>query len=98
MRYCHRRELSHPHCVVLDSPLVSLRERKKADVDGEVSEEVQQAFFSDLAKMSSNEQLIILENKEPTPDVQASINYIEFTGTKDVRRQGFFPPINGAKK
>jgi len=88
MEYCLNRKLPHPLCVLLDSPLLSLRERKTGDV---ISEEIQEAFYRALAETSSDEQVIVLENKEPPPDVRARIHYIEFSGNDDSGRCGFFP-------
>jgi predicted nucleic acid-binding Zn-ribbon protein len=88
MRHCQSRDLPHPMCVILDSPLLSLRERKEGEV---ISEEVQEAFYRALAECSTDEQVIVLENKEPPPDVKAKINYVEFSGSNTVGRKGFFP-------
>ncbi|MEO7921191.1 MAG: hypothetical protein ABIT01_17150, partial [Thermoanaerobaculia bacterium] len=81
----------HPGFVVLDSPLTTLREGLSSENQEEVSGEMQQAFFSELAKLDSSYQVIVLENKEPAPTVAAKIKLTRFVGSKGDGRHGFFP-------
>ncbi|PLT28157.1 hypothetical protein [Peribacillus deserti] len=84
MRYCIQQQLPHPGFVVLDSPLTTFRDRDQNEED--ISEPMQENFFNTLRK--SKEQIIILENKEPSNEIKYLINYIEFT--KDSKgRYGF---------
>lgn len=72
----------------MDSPLTTFREGSSNE---EVSGEIQTAFFENLSTTPLDEQIIILENKEPNSSVQSKINYIEFVGDKAEGRSGFFP-------
>jgi hypothetical protein len=89
MRYCLEHGLPHPGIVLLDSPLTSYKEKERE----EVGEEVQQAFYNDLAGSRAGGQVIILENKEPPADSQAIARYYHFTGKRDDGRYGFFPVV-----
>lgn len=94
MRYTLSKNLPHTRFVVLDSPLTTYKERdnepRPEHID-EVRGEVQTGFFEDLAKTQSNEQIIILENKEPPASISGSSHYVKFVGNKSPGRAGFFP-------
>jgi hypothetical protein len=89
MRFCKRKQLPHPGWVLLDSPLTSFR-KGDSNSNEEVSGEIQKAFFRSLAETSDAEQIIILENKEPSVEVQKKINYLSFGGELPSSRAGFF--------
>lgn len=89
MRYCKTNNLPHPGWVLLDSPLTTLREGQKRATD--IAGEIQAAFFENLALSPNDEQIIILENKEPDREIQLKINYINFVGREGKGRIGFFP-------
>lgn len=92
MRYCHSSDkLAHPGFVILDSPLTTYKGSSLPVQREEASEDVQSAFFATLSEWPSEEQIIVLENKEPDLEVTKKINYIFFSGAEDVGRQGFFP-------
>ena len=63
LRYCEEQNLPHPSFVILDSPLLNLKERVNENLSEAVSGEVQEAFFSELAKGTKEEQIIVFENK-----------------------------------
>jgi hypothetical protein len=90
MEYCHDNNLPHPGFVVLDSPLTTYKSKKKKTKE-DVKLDIQTAFFEDLSNLASNEQVIILENKEPNEEVKGKIRYIEFTKDETEGRYGFFP-------
>jgi hypothetical protein len=96
MDYTSQHDRPHLGFVVLDSPLTTLKKtRRRSDAEAdEVEEPVQAAFFAQLAETTDAEQIIILENKEPTPDVQTRINYVEFSGDPQVGRPGFYPLVD----
>lgn len=77
----------HPGVLVLDSPLTSFKEKDAY----EVSEDIQQAFYEDLTAMSPEEQILIFENKDPSPPLQKRINFVHFSGASSIGRSGFFP-------
>ncbi|EXI90538.1 MAG: hypothetical protein AW11_00732 [Candidatus Accumulibacter regalis] len=87
MRYCITADLPHPGVVVLDSPLTSYKEQDRE----ELGEEVQEAFYSDIARDTGRGQVIILENKEPSAAIRRLTQYYYFTRSREHGRYGFFP-------
>jgi hypothetical protein len=90
MLHCKEKELPHPGWILLDSPLTTFRENNESNLGEEVSGEIQNAFFEHLSTLKS-EQIIILENKIPSSNIQSKINFIEFVGHEGHGRKGFFP-------
>jgi hypothetical protein len=90
MRYCRLEGIPHPGFVVLDTPLNPF---KGSDVtlDEDVHDEVQTAFYEDLAKDKSGDQFIIFENKEPEERIRGQMLYHHFSKNPSVGRYGFFP-------
>lgn len=86
MTYCRDR---HPGLVVLDSPLTSFR---PAD-NYEAEQDVQRGLYEELCEMGKQQQVIIIENKEPDPDIRRRVNYIHFSGDPEKGRVGFYPVI-----
>lgn len=82
-------DLPHPGFVVIDSPLTTYRKNDNTNED--VSPDIQQSFFKNLSSLGKDQQVIILENKEPKKEIRDKINYIHFSGSKGVGRKGFFP-------
>jgi hypothetical protein len=93
MKYCVTANLPHPGLVVLDSPLITYRDRDEGD--NELSQEVRlrlkDEFYRDLATRARDQQLVIFENEEPSPDTQSDIVFHHFTGDPALERCGFFP-------
>lgn len=89
MKYTQKNDLSNAGFVILDSPLLNLKE-KATSQDHELSETVQNAFWSDLSNTPENEQIIIIENKEPSDALKEKINFIRFTGDDNEGRKGFY--------
>lgn len=88
MRYCFKNNRLHPGFVILDSPLVSLKERKK-DEDGEwVDDYMEKKMVEDILEEDCLHQVIIFENKDIKYGYQ--YNYIEFSHEGNARR-GFIP-------
>lgn len=94
MRYCLAKNLPHPRFVILDSPLTTFKEPRQnvrpEDID-EVPGEVQTAFFEDLSKTDTNEQIIVIENKQPPASIKDKIKYTLFVGYGEPGRAGFYP-------
>ena len=64
MRYCFKNNRLHPGFVILDSPLVSLKERKK-DEDGEwINDYMEKKMVEDILEEDCMHQVIIFENNE----------------------------------
>lgn len=93
LRYA-RRNGRHPGFLLLDSPLTTFREGHREAGD-EIMGEVQNAFLDSLAGFSASEQIIVMENKEPSPSVVDRINYVPFVGPGLPGRGGFFPVQDG---
>lgn len=87
--YCANREMPHPSCVILDSPLVVYREPD--DDEGEFSTDVKDMFYRSLARRDIPVQTIVLENDVPPDDVERDAYVIKFTGS-NIGRRGFIPP------
>lgn len=86
--YMYNNDFSFPAFIILDSPLLSLKE---ADYETEkVSNAIQNAFWNDLAKTKHDRQIIIFDNKEPNEKIKQISNYIKFTGNKNKGRYGFY--------
>lgn len=91
MKYCWEQETHHPTTVILDSPLTTYREGDKPQENEEIGVTVQNEFFSDLANISPNFQIIIFDNKDPSVKIRDKINYYHFTRNRNIGRFGFFP-------
>lgn len=88
MRYCIDNNRLHPGFVILDSPLVSLKERKK-DVAGQwVEDYMEKKMVEDILEKDCFNQVIIFENKNIKYNFQ--YNYIELNHDGDGRK-GFIP-------
>lgn len=91
MRYCLEAGLPHPGFVVLDSPLVTLRERDKSPNEA-ISDNMKAAFYSTLGAGLGVGQVVILENDDPPVSLHSQIGYTHFSKLVDVGRYGFFDP------
>lgn len=77
MRYCYQNGKPHPGFVILDSPLVSLKERK-VDSDGEwIQDYMEKKMIEDILNTDDLNQVIIFENKDLKYDY--NYHYIEFS-------------------
>ncbi|MGC1296873.1 MAG: AAA family ATPase [Alloacidobacterium sp.] len=93
MHLCREEGLPHPGTVVIDSPLTSYREGKTHEAEDEASPEIQSAFWDSLSRWTTEEQIILIENKEPTGVTRERMNYIHFVGKDSAEsgRPGLFP-------
>lgn len=95
VRYCQREGLPHPGLVVIDSPLTSYKKRgtNVKGADTSVSQGVEAAFWKSLISISSDVQVVIVENKEPPADVARDVHYEWFAGDEagPGDRIGFIP-------
>jgi hypothetical protein len=90
MEYCRREDTPHPGFAVLDSPLLSYREPENA-ADDLRGTDLNTHFYMYLQALRSDRQIIVVENTDPPPQVQASSQVLKFTGLKDSGRYGLFP-------
>lgn len=91
--YCKQNNLPHPGFVVLDSPLTTYKEKDKRNNEKseEVSKSVKYSFFNNLAKYSTDYQIIVFDNEIPPKELHGIITYHHFTGNPDIDRTGFIP-------
>lgn len=94
MRYCRNEELPHPGVVILDTPLNPLRGPDEPG-QNKVNQDVQDAFYADLAERSGPDQVIVLENTPPAERLRERMNYAHFTRNPSLGRFGFYP-VRGA--
>lgn len=88
MNYCIKSELPHPGFVIVDTPLTPYKDTDPSSED-KLTDKVQNAFFEDLAELSGDLQVIVIENKVPPDSIKTSINHIHFSGNNKVGRKGF---------
>jgi AAA domain len=88
--YCvdSKTALPHPGLVVLDSPLVTYK-RRDTEPGEELPEDVAAAFYKELASLSSDRQVIVLENNDPQ-ELHSGMSYTHFSRAQ-TGRYGFFP-------
>jgi hypothetical protein len=90
MRYCRRENIPHPGFVILDTPLNPFKGPDEGP-SGKVNDEMKDAFYEDLARDTSGDQFIILENTEPPQSVIKTVRYHHFSKNTQSGRYGFFP-------
>ncbi len=86
--YMYDTEHPFPAFVILDSPLLSLKEANYSKE--KLPDTIQNAFWENLSNVSNDRQIIIIENKEPSKKVQEKSNYILFTHNYNKGRYGFY--------
>lgn len=96
LRYCIDNRRPHPGLVIIDSPLTAYKKSQGGDGgQGAVDAGIEAAFWASLATVGKGGQVIIIENKEPPPQVALALHYEKFAGVLAApnERIGFFPPI-----
>ncbi|MBP5441396.1 MAG: AAA family ATPase [Fibrobacter sp.] len=78
-----------PNFVVLDSPILSLKEKEGT----EIKESLKSGLFGLFIEKSSKMQIIIVENEIPSINYQ-NANIIEFTKNKNNGRYGFLSGVS----
>lgn len=92
MNYCIAQGRNHPRFVVIDSPLTPFKGNDRSlNLDETIDVNMESAFFQDLSNYRDDRQVIILENKDPNLNILDNINYIHFSGSEGMGRQGFIP-------
>jgi hypothetical protein len=92
LKYSVSLQKNHPRLVVLDSPLTAYKKKDTVVSNKDkISENIEVAFFEDLAKTPKDQQIIIFDNKEPSDKISKIIKHIQFTRDKNIGRYGFFP-------
>lgn len=98
MQHCREFGFPHPGFVLLDTPLNPLREPDKGKHDvaalvTNVSDDMKRAFFEDLSRDQSGDQVIVFENSEPPDELKTARHYVHFTKNPGFGRYGFFPRL-----
>lgn len=88
MRYCSQYNRLHPGFVIIDSPLVSLKERKKDENSQWIDLYMEKKMIADILSKDSQNQVIIFENKDLKFDFD--YNYVEYSHESDTLN-GFIP-------
>ena len=94
MLYCKQNKLPYSTLVILDSPVLSFKEKDLSEEDKKEKQVVlnmKDSFYESLTEIIKDEQVIVLENTEPPDDVQKKMNYIHFSKSKEIGRYGLFP-------
>lgn len=89
--FCITENKPHPGTVVLDSPLTTYHNNTGQAEGEELPEDILDAFYRYLSETPSDRQIIIMDNKIPSADVIAKVNYISFSNEQNSNRKGFFP-------
>lgn len=91
-RYLHIKERICFPCIMLDSPLTTLRgvDKKLKDDPDAVNDSIQHGMLSYISTVDYV-QSIILENKEIAEDIEPKANVIRFSGLETEGRYGLFP-------
>ncbi|HHA0034397.1 TPA: hypothetical protein ACOEXB_001058 [Yersinia enterocolitica] len=94
LRYSVKQGKPHPGFVILDSPLTSYRKSPSiGQQDTAVSASIETGFWASLKELSTEVQVIVIENKEPSSEVATAVHYEWFAGdTAQLdQRAGFIP-------
>jgi hypothetical protein len=86
--YCITRSNPHPGFVVLDSPLITYR--APDGTTDRLDSAFAERFYRNLGE-SHNGQIIVMENTDPTGELQAETVDVQFSKDHGVGRYGFFP-------
>jgi hypothetical protein len=94
LRFSIAKRRPHPGMVVIDSPLTAYKKSQGGgDGQGAVDAGIEAAFWASLPTIGQGGQIIIIENKEPPPEVARALHYEKFAGVLAApnERIGFFP-------
>ena len=91
MRYLDEHGVYAPHCLFLDSPILSLKEKKQNITQKEkATPSMKESLFRYMVTHCDGDQVIIAENELPVNVDYSSARLIEFTQDEDKGRYGFF--------
>lgn len=90
LAFCRERNTPHVGFVVLDSPLLAYRE-PDGQGDDLTGTDLQDQFYAYLEALSSNTQVIVIENTDPPPSIGAKNQSQMFGKNPHHGRYGLFP-------
>jgi len=101
LEYCTEKSKLHPGFVILDSPLLAYRaprndETQEADDRALAGTDLNEQFYAYVSALPETVQVILIENRDPTPDVKASSQAMFFSKNPNDGRYGFFPAATKA--
>lgn len=90
LQFCKSRNTPHPSFVILDTPLRAYREPegKEDDLTGT---DLNLQFYSYLAGMPDDRQVIVVENTDPPESIINRPQVVMFSKNPHSGRYGFFP-------
>ena len=88
--YCRTKATPHPGFVILDSPLLAYR-APEGDEDDLRGTDLNEQFYSYLAGLPDDRQVIIIENTDPPSAIKARPEVEMFSKNPHSGRYGFFP-------
>lgn len=93
MVYCREKGLKHPFFLVLDSPLISFKERDADPEDEKLPTEIKDTFYRYLADLNNvtTMQIFVIENKEQPEDINSKATIEHYTKNEKTGRYGFYP-------
>lgn len=90
MKYLEKYALYCPHFLILDSPILSLKEKKKVLTEKEkATPGMRASLFTYMIQNCGDNQLIIAENELPPNVDYSGVTLIEFTMDENEGRYGF---------
>lgn len=90
MKFLETKAVYAPHMLILDSPILSLKEKKhNIAKDEEISLGMRESLFEYIVKNCGNNQIIIAENEIPSNVDYSTANLIEFTLDSSTGIYGF---------
>lgn len=90
LAYCRSHKTPHPGFVVLDSPLLAYREPDGTE-DDLTGTDLQERFYAYLEALSSNTQVIVVENTDPPEAITKRPQSLMFGKNPHHGRYGLFP-------
>jgi len=97
LQYCKQQATPHPGLALLDSPLLSYKE-PDGDDDDLRHTDLKARFYEYLKQIGDDQQVIIIENTDPTDDVRLLPYSQKFTGNPEEGRAGFFPVVGSRRQ
>ncbi|UPK27648.1 hypothetical protein [Bradyrhizobium sp. 195] len=91
LRYCRKNHKPHPGFVVLDSPLTTYKKGQPKEPG--IDPGIETAFWASLASLPPGLQVVVVDNKEPPPELASGLKYEWFGGQEagPDDRVGFIP-------